>query len=143
MSAPFSAEVEPHVVLEPGRGARSAGQLAGERFQPSGEASTVDGATARDVARITATAARWYAALDGSPRARPGIGRPDVTREREAAHVTPLGADEGLDVGGNGPQPCAAFCESASGCQNVASCTVEPAASTMSGAFAGREPGSA
>jgi len=74
-----------------------------------------------------------YVTLDGSPRR----GGPAATR---AANVRTWPHCESSNVwtsAGTEPPPWAAFCESASGCQNVASCTVEPAASTTSGSFTG------
>ena len=93
-----------------------------------------------EVARIAATAACLYEALDGTPSGgAPGsIGRPF----RDGASANPRTRPHWLPsklwtLAGTAASPCAAFFPSASGCQNVASWAVEPGWVTTSGAFIG------
>src|SRR5262249_32887137 len=105
-------------------------------FQATGDQG-YGGVLVVDVARRTARAACLYARLEGSPRGdAPGsTGRPRRERGSAKARTRPHSAPMKLwtSEGAAVRLLCGLIVPSASGCQNVASSTVEPAAWTISG----------
>ena len=104
------------------------------RFQPSGDVPRT-GARVVAVARMTASAACLYTRPDGMP----SFGGPAwsvAARGRERAHVRPTRSRRrSAPSRARRRRPAARSAPSASGCQNVASSTVEPGTPTMSGWF--------
>ncbi len=105
-------------------------------FQSTGD-HTRGGAPSAEVARRTATAACLYALPVGSPSGGAPGSSGSPRRERGSAKLrtwphsapTKLWTSAGTDV----RLLCGWIVPSASGCQNVASSTVEPAARTIRG----------
>ena len=105
------------------------------RFQPSGDVART-GARVVAVARMTASAACLYVCPDGMP----SFGGPARSAAAAGANVRTFPHSEPTKLctfAGTAETPCGAISPSASGCQNVASSTVEPDTPTISGWFLG------
>src|SRR5439155_12744137 len=118
---------------------------AASEFQVSGDHAR-GAAPLAEVARRTATAARLYAALDGSCSGdAPGsMGRPRREWGSAKLRTRPHSAPAKLwTSAGTAARLCGWIAPRASGCQKAAFSTVEPAAWTIRGWFGDVKVGSA